>query len=150
MKISLLVAVLVCSLAMWNTPIAWTEPITSSSWRLRLRNTPIAWGEHLKPDRFKLEFKDIRTLLLEPKSGPTIGTFIVATRCEEAQKQLAAVIENPDVDQFAKIKEALGLDIPITCDTTEGLVACIQCIDKDRSLRAVQLLLKPNSKRVEL
>ncbi|MEW6529318.1 MAG: hypothetical protein AB1473_00670 [Thermodesulfobacteriota bacterium] len=127
MKISLLIAVLLCSLAMWNTPTAWSEQPNPRKFKLEWGKTPIPWGEPIVP-----------------------GTLILATRCEETQIQLAVVIENPDVNEFAKIKEALGLDIPITCDTTEGLVACIQCIDKDRSLRAIQLLQKRDSKRFEL
>jgi len=128
MKISLLVAVLVCSQAMCNTPPAWSEQPKPGKFKLEWGKTPIPWG---KPR----------------ESG---GCLIVAARCEEARKQLAGLLENPGVNEAAQIKDILSLDISISCDTTEGVIVCIPCIDEDRSLRALQLLRKRDSKHFEL
>ncbi|MBM4328451.1 MAG: hypothetical protein FJ118_14970 [Deltaproteobacteria bacterium] len=81
---------------------------------------------------------------------PPPGTFIVAAKCDKARERLADLVERPDVNEAAKIKEIFGLDILISCDTTEGLIVCIQCIDKDGSLRELQLLQKRDSPRFEL
>jgi hypothetical protein len=73
-----------------------------------------------------------------------------AAKCDEAQKQLAEWVKKPDSTDARKIKEALGLDILISCATTAGQIICFECIDKDQNFRTLQLLQSRDTKRLEL
>jgi hypothetical protein len=77
-------------------------------------------------------------------------TIEMAGKCDELQKKLAELIKKPDSTDAQKIKEALGVDILDSCAATEGQITCYQCVDKDGSLRALQLLQKRDTKRFEL
>lgn len=94
----------------------------------------------------------IPTIMLWTCLGATAfgQTIEMAAQCEEAQKQLAELIKNPDTTHAQKIKDALGLDVLNSCPAAEGQIVCYQCIDKDRSLRTLQLLQKKDTKRFEL
>jgi hypothetical protein len=73
-----------------------------------------------------------------------------AAKCDVAQKQLAELVNKPDSSDAQKIKEALGIDILISCGTTEGKIICFECIDKDENFRTLQLLQKGGTGRFEL
>jgi hypothetical protein len=73
-----------------------------------------------------------------------------AAKCDEAQKQLAELVKKPDSTDAQRIKEALGIDILISCGTTEGKIICFECIDKDQNLRTLQLLQKGDRGRFKL
>ncbi len=84
-------------------------------------------------------------------AGTSLGqTIEMAGKCDELQKKLAELIKKPDLTDAQKIKEALGVDIIDSCATTEGQIICYQCVDKDGTLRALQLLQKRDTKRFEL
>jgi hypothetical protein len=73
-----------------------------------------------------------------------------AAKCDEAQKQLAEWVKKPDSTDAQRIKEAIGLDILISCATTTGQIICFECIDKDQNFRTLQLLQKRDTKQLEL
>ena len=73
-----------------------------------------------------------------------------AAKCDEAQKQLAEWVKKPDSTDAQRIKEALGLDILISCATTAGQIICFECIDKDQNFRTLQLLQNRDTKQLEL
>lgn len=73
-----------------------------------------------------------------------------AAKCDEAKKQLAELVKKPDSTDAQKIKENLGIDILISCGSTEGKIICFECIDKDRNFRTLQLLQKSDTGRFEL
>lgn len=77
-------------------------------------------------------------------------TLEFAAKCDVAQKQLAELVKKPDSTDAQKIKEALGIDVLISCATTEGKIICFECIDKDENLRTLQLLQKTEKDRFEL
>lgn len=73
-----------------------------------------------------------------------------AAKCDEAQKQLAEWVKKPDSTNAQRIKEALGLDILISCATTAGQITCFECIDKDQNFRNLQLLQSRDTKQLKL
>jgi hypothetical protein len=86
-------------------------------------------------------------LLLISLSGKAPSqTVEVAGKCDELRKKLEDLIKKPDLTDAQKIKDAIGVDILDACNTAEGQVTCYQCVDKDGTLRALQLLRKTDSK----
>ena len=83
------------------------------------------------------------------QTAPT-QTVEVAGKCDGMQKQLAELIKKPDATDVQKIKDALGVDILDSCAAPEGQIVCYQCVDKDGTLRSLQLLQKSDTKRFEL
>jgi hypothetical protein len=73
-----------------------------------------------------------------------------AAKCDVAQKQLAEWVKKPDSIDAQKIKENLGIDILISCGTTEEKIICFECIDKDQNFRTLQLLQKGDKQSFEL
>jgi hypothetical protein len=86
--------------------------------------------------------------------GPSTTAFgqsvEMAAKCDDAQRQLTDLVRKPDSTDTRKIKEALGLDVLVSCATAEGQIICYQCMDKDQNLRTLQLLQKSDTKRFEL
>lgn len=59
-----------------------------------------------------------------------------AESCDAAQKQLSELVKKPDSREASQIRDALGVDILVSCSTEKGNVICFQCLDKDgRSVR---------------
>ncbi len=73
-----------------------------------------------------------------------------ADSCEDAHLKLEQLAKDPDKDDINKIMEALGVDILASCDTPKGTVTCFQCLDKDKRLRAIQILQDSDSRRFTL
>jgi hypothetical protein len=91
-------------------------------------------------------------LILSIAFSPTaFGQAVeMAAKCDDARRQLEELVKKPDSTDARKIKEALGLDVLVSCDTTEGQIICYQCVDKDKNLRTLQLLQKSDTKRFEM
>ena len=80
-------------------------------------------------------------------SGTTSSqTVEVAGKCDNLQKKLEDLSKRTDLTDLQKIKDAIGIDELESCSTGEGLVTCYQCVDKDGTLRALQILTRKDSK----
>jgi hypothetical protein len=77
-------------------------------------------------------------------------TVEVAGKCDDLQKKLEDLVKKPDLTDAQKIKDAIGVDVLDACATAEGQITCYQCVDKDGTLRALQLLRKADSKGLTL
>lgn len=73
-----------------------------------------------------------------------------AKSCDEAQKKLAELVKKPDSREAAQIRDALGVDILTSCPTEKGTVTCFQCLDKDGTLRSIQIIQDLETKKFEL
>jgi hypothetical protein len=73
----------------------------------------------------------------------------MSMKCDQLQSRLLEVIKKPEAREAQKIKEALGIDILITCGRPEGTIVCFQCLDKDNALRTLQVMKKQNAEQFE-
>lgn len=74
-------------------------------------------------------------------------TVEMAGRCDQIRDQLEELIKKPEIADADAIKQALGLDILISCDAEKGRIICYQCVDKDQNLRALQILQDTQTKK---
>lgn len=73
----------------------------------------------------------------------------MAANCDKARTQLLELIAKPDAVDARKIRQDLGVDIFVTCDSDRGTVVCFQCLDDNQKLRTLQIIQKPDTKRFE-
>jgi hypothetical protein len=84
-------------------------------------------------------------------TAPAFGQALeMAAKCDELHKQLAELVKKPGSADAEKIKQAIGVDILDSCPTSEGQIVCFQCLDKDQTLRTLQLLQKKGAQQMEL
>lgn len=77
-------------------------------------------------------------------------TVEMAAKCDVLQQKLSELVKKPGSTDADKIKEAIGVDILDSCPTKQGQVICFQCLDKDQSLRTLQLLKRKDTQKLEL
>jgi len=77
-------------------------------------------------------------------------TLQMAASCDKMQKQLLEIIAKPGATEAEKIRQDLGVDIFVTCDSPAGKVTCFQCLDDRQKLRTLQVIQKQDTKRFEL
>lgn len=73
----------------------------------------------------------------------------MAANCDQAMKKLSEAIKSDDGKSGQKIKQAVGVDSLVECDSPEGKYTCFQCLDDDKQLRLVQILQKEPNGRFE-
>ncbi len=64
----------------------------------------------------------------------------MAANCDKALTKLGEIMKSPDAKTAQKIKELLGVDSLIECDTTDGRISCFQCLNDNQELKLIQIL----------
>jgi hypothetical protein len=72
----------------------------------------------------------------------------MAGPCDRIRNQLEELIKKPEIADADAIKQALGLDILISCDAEKGRIICYQCVDKDENLNTLQILQDQQAKKL--
>ena len=92
-------------------------------------------------------------LILVISSGMTPNSdaqlLEMAANCDQAMKKLSDIIKSDDGTSGLKIKQAIGVDSLVECDSPEGKYTCFQCLDDDKQLRLIQILQKEPNGRFE-
>ncbi|MDD3473639.1 MAG: hypothetical protein PHS86_12720 [Syntrophaceae bacterium] len=66
----------------------------------------------------------------------------MAADCDKALSNLSEILRAPGPKSTQKIKELLGVDVLVECETTEGRISCFQCLGSDKELKLIQILRK--------
>ncbi len=66
----------------------------------------------------------------------------MAANCDKAIKTLSELIKPEHGHSVEKIKERLGVDVLIECDTPDGKATCFQCLDDNQELKLIQIIKK--------
>ena len=64
----------------------------------------------------------------------------MAANCDQAIKKLTEITKSENGKTGQQIKEAMGVDVLMECDTLEGKVTCFQCLDDQKELKLIQVV----------